>query len=163
MLEYEKGFTLVELIVVIAIIAVLSAVLFPSYLDALEKAKIGSTISMIREIGRQLAMSYNEKAKGFSIYIGEDGKLKNISLPQKWEWDKSKSFEDLGKPQLFNNGNGLIVTWSDEYVNARAKKVMKEKSIGECPASFDVPSGHYYFVLDLRDVAKLLVYICYKP
>ncbi|MDD5729610.1 MAG: prepilin-type N-terminal cleavage/methylation domain-containing protein [Candidatus Omnitrophica bacterium] len=53
----RKGFTLIELIVAIAIIAILAAIIAPNAFKAVEKAKISSAVSDIRAI-RTAAMSF---------------------------------------------------------------------------------------------------------
>ena len=52
--KWNKGFTLVELIIVIAIIATLSAVAMPQYFKYLEKARIGMDESYIGEVAHTL-------------------------------------------------------------------------------------------------------------
>jgi len=59
-----KGFTLIELLVVIAIIAILAAILFPVFAKAREKARQGSCLSNMKQMGlacMQYAQDYDEK------------------------------------------------------------------------------------------------------
>lgn len=46
-----RGFSLIELLVVVAIIGVIAAILIPALLDSLQKAKQKRTVADIREVG----------------------------------------------------------------------------------------------------------------
>ena len=52
-----KGFTLVELVIVIAVIAILAAVLIPTFSNIIEKANASSDIHLIRNINEFLVIN----------------------------------------------------------------------------------------------------------
>lgn len=61
MKKNNKGFTLVELIVVIAILGVLAAVLVPQYVQYVDKARVATDEAAISEIAHAMEISAAEE------------------------------------------------------------------------------------------------------
>lgn len=59
-MKKEKGFSLIELLVVMFVLAILSAVLLPNLLGARQKAKDAQLISDMNAIKNALRLYYNE-------------------------------------------------------------------------------------------------------
>ena len=55
----KKGFTIVELIIVIAVIAVLAAVLIPTFSNLIQKAQEAKDTALVRNLNEALAMDVN--------------------------------------------------------------------------------------------------------
>ena len=60
----NKGFTLVELIVVVAILAVITVVVAPQYLEYVEKSRIGTDENTIGEVAHVAEITWVEKKAG---------------------------------------------------------------------------------------------------
>ena len=58
----KKGFTIVELVIVIAVIAILAAVLIPTFSSVIKKAKVNNDIQLVRNLNTALATD-NKKHK----------------------------------------------------------------------------------------------------
>ena len=75
----NKGFTLVELIVVIAILGVLMAVLVPQYIQYVEKSKEGTDKAVMGEIlhaaNVEAAMGERTANETITIAVASDGKI----------------------------------------------------------------------------------------
>ena len=73
----NKGFTLVELIVVIAILGVLMAVLVPQYIQYVEKSKEGTDKAVMGEIlhaaNVEAAMGERTADETITIAVASDG------------------------------------------------------------------------------------------
>ena len=55
-----KGFTLVEILIVVVILGILAAIVIPQFTNASEAAKFSSTVSQLQTIRAQLELYYNE-------------------------------------------------------------------------------------------------------
>ena len=82
-LANNKGFTLVELIIVVAIIAVLSAVTAPQYVKYVERSRIGMDEGYIGEVASSLAMIAATDIKihtcPVTVTFDTAGKIQNCS------------------------------------------------------------------------------------
>lgn len=70
--QKKKGFTLIELIIVIAIIAILAAIAIPNFLDIQRKAKINADIATAKNIYDATAVMITEGKVHMPTGIGDD-------------------------------------------------------------------------------------------
>lgn len=71
----NKGFTLVELIVVIAILAVLTAILAPQFTKYIEKSRVSADEATADEIARALQVVAADRDYEGEIELGSDGTI----------------------------------------------------------------------------------------
>ncbi|HBB72810.1 MAG TPA: hypothetical protein DCZ71_09450 [Ruminococcus sp.] len=79
----KKGFTLIELIVVIAIIGVLAAILVPSMLGYVRKSKISSANSTASSIYKAINSALTELDEE-GVDVGASGVLKKTNATSAW-------------------------------------------------------------------------------
>ena len=73
-IHYVKGFTLIEVLVVVLIIGILAAVALPQYQRAVEKSRLSEAISNMRTIQNNVKM-----------YILEHGTNGGHNTPENWD------------------------------------------------------------------------------
>ena len=67
--KQNKGFTIVELVIVIAVIAVLAAVLIPTFAGLIKKAEISNDQTLVRNLNTSLAISSDgSSTKNLTMY-----------------------------------------------------------------------------------------------
>src|SRR5947209_2433186 len=100
MMKLSRGFTLIEMLVVIAIIATLIAFIFPALSGVLEKGKITQDMNNLRQIGLATQMYLNDNDGAFFLPSGTPWmqSLHSKYLPN-WKifqssFDKRASLED---------------------------------------------------------------------
>ena len=106
----NKGFTIVELVIVIAVIAILAAVLIPTFSNVVEQAKVSADTSVVKNINSFL-----------SIDEVQNGKSKNIKEALDAAINGGYSVE-----KITPTSNGDIV-WDEEQ--NRFALIKKEKLI----------------------------------
>jgi len=77
--QTQKGFTLIELMIVVAIIGILAAVAIPAYKDYVTKAKFADVVGSISAVKTAISVCMQENA-GSAAACDTAAKL-NINLP----------------------------------------------------------------------------------
>ena len=128
----KKGFTLVELIIVIAVIGVLAAILIPTFSNVIDKANAKSAYSDAKSIVSQLITEITDAeisdvpdlltfvVKGGKIYgfgYDADGGEVIVCKDNPYEYDKNEDFGTQVE-NIINNlqANGAIVANTDDHI-----------------------------------------------
>lgn len=118
----NKGFSLVELIIVVAIMAVLIGVLAPQYLRYVEKSRLQKDNTSISEFANVLKMSAAEEYVAsslttqtikFSTAAGSEGELDQSTIADANLLTELKATLDLNEIKLTSNtykGNYPVIT-----------------------------------------------------
>lgn len=113
--KIQKGFSLVELMVVIAIIAILAAVAIPMYSNYTTRAKIGTALASVGGLKAQVAENLANGVNGNEnlTYVGEtkSGMTYGTGVDQNGNITLSFTSPVSGSVILAPNNNGGSVTW----------------------------------------------------
>lgn len=138
LLTRKKGFTIVELVIVIAVIAILAAVLIPTFSAIIEKSEHSTDTSAVTNINKLLAVNFVDGKSGYDYYqIADTIKKGGYDIPLLAKTDGCSFYWIPGKNRvvLFSETENTVncpnnlksETKSDDWVNLSLNPEAPEK------------------------------------
>jgi prepilin-type N-terminal cleavage/methylation domain-containing protein len=161
MLRREKGFTLVELMVVIAIIALLAAILFPNLIAAIQKGRVAAVVSGARNLYTLMSTYYADH--GY-YPVKSDGTIDTtaISFNAKWPWGTETMLDKAQVVVTDDDGTYMQEGYIFWDLPKPAVKVAKEMAEVTCTSAISDKVTDAAVVIDLTGTASQSVYVCKK-
>ena len=100
-----RGFTIIEILVVLAIVSVLASIALPRYQDYQERVRVNSAITDIRAINAalRLYMTDNKEPPASLVTVGQAGKLDPWGRPYQYLNIAGASKSVIGKARKNKN------------------------------------------------------------
>ena len=91
--QVRKGFTLIEILIVVIILGILAAIVIPQFTNASKDAKQSSLVTMVQSMRSQIALfklQHNDRLPGANPLVDSGG-----TLDQTVFWNQITQFSDL--------------------------------------------------------------------
>ena len=102
-MKNKKGFTLVELVIVIAVIAILAAVLLPTFAGIIARARLNSATQKATGARDEYFSTYLDtidQMKGAEIYVTENGEVYKFTVGDNGALTGGLAGEGVEAPEL---------------------------------------------------------------
>lgn len=148
----KKGFTIVELVIVIAVIAILAAVLIPTFSNIVRKANISSDTQLVRNLNTALALDNKEhKTMQSALDAAEEGgfdvaKISSKISENKILWDS--------KNDVFCYLNGDTVEYVPNSVVEGDKLLANSHMLWKISAEIDPVYSTYLYNYEVTETSK---------
>lgn len=130
----NKGFSLVELIIVIAIMAILAGVLTPQFVKYLNKSKVSADIQNAQQMASALAAQFADDATSSSAKLKYPIEEKNVSVEAQNDAELKAIQEVIGgvpKVKLENNKNFYVSVTKDGVITVTVGTDADKDELGQ--------------------------------
>ncbi len=127
----KKGLTLVELVMVLAVLAIIGAILVPNFLSTTDRARLKSDIQSARVI--ENAMELYRSERGLDVAGGNDVAKIVTNLKTQGYLKEGTVLLQTAKAAWVKNASGVIVDISDCDEDSVKKKAYSQLSDLEKP------------------------------
>lgn len=146
----KRGFTIVELVIVIAVIAILAAVLIPTFANIIQKANVANDVALARNMNTILIADEATNGRSTDMYdvliaLEQGGfKLENLNPRADgnvFAWDKANNqivYLEKGSAKPIFQAKEIGDNKGDLYITTRKAEVFA-----------DYPGYSYYFASDI--------------
>lgn len=143
MLRNNKGFTILELLIVVAVIAIIAAIAVPSFIGKIDKSKDSADLAEINAVQKAVALYYVDNGN-YPTLQGVD-----TSLSQPQPVDGSSQNVDFSK--LVPNYLASLPHFSYWWVDYKGNVYHTQKPIGNVTGSVFTPQTGYTYKLYKAD------------
>ncbi|EGR4125121.1 TPA: type IV pilin protein [Vibrio cholerae] len=119
--KQQKGFTLIELMIVVAIIGVLAAVAIPAYKSYVTKSELATGAATLRSLLTNIDMHYQEKGTYVGMGLGDIGASQTMS-----------GLGDINLTDLTASTASATFTFDNSSVNSAVIKYSKSATGWVC-------------------------------
>lgn len=147
----KRGFTIIELVIVIAVIAILAAVLIPTFANIIQKANVANDVALARNMNTILIADEATNGRSTDMYdvliaLEQGGfKLENLNPRADgnvFAWDKANNqivYLEKGSAKPIFQAKEIGANKGDLYITTRKAEVFA-----------DYPGYSYYFASDIK-------------